>query len=122
MESEHYEFIDLAYLNQVAGEDENTRSTLLDLVSKELLEVIPLLSDLYASKKWGAIKDHVHRMKTTMAFTGNADLMAANNQIWKILVLMESPESIAPMIHVLDSKYRQVAEALQTELRRMKGD
>lgn len=115
----NYEFIDLNYLNLVAGDDLQTRATLLDLVAKEILDVIPQLSVLYARQAWGEIKDHVHRIKTTLAFAGNADMSAANNQIWKALVAMEAPEAISPMIHVLEENYQQVARELQTELQLM---
>jgi len=119
MPSTNYEFIDLSYLNLVAGDDLKTRATLLDLVAKEILDVIPQLSALYSGKAWGAIKDHVHRMKTTLAFAGNADMSAANSQIWKALVAMDAPESIDPMIQALEDNYRQVARELLTELELM---
>ena len=118
----NYKFIDLNYLNLVAGDDLQTRATLLDLVAKEILDIIPQLSVLYSGQAWGGIKDHVHRMKTTLAFAGNADMSAANNQIWKVLVAMEAPEAIGPMIHVLEANYRQVAHELQTELHLMTED
>jgi len=115
----NYEFINLDYLNEVAGDDNNTRATLLDLIAKELLEVIPQLSMLYSGQNWEAIKNHVHRMKTTFAFAGNADMSAANSQIWKALVAMDAPESISPMIHTLEANYRQVVSELEMELKAM---
>ncbi len=118
----NYEFIDLNYLNRVAGDDLQTRATLLDLVAREILDIIPRLSVLYSGQAWGDIKDHVHRMKTTLAFAGNADMGAANNQIWKALVAMDAPEAIGPMIQVLEANYRQVARELQTELHLMTAD
>ncbi|MDZ4680066.1 MAG: hypothetical protein SH848_13060 [Saprospiraceae bacterium] len=118
----NYEFINLSYLDQVAGGDLQTRATLLDLVAKEILDIIPQLSILYLGQAWGDIKDHVHRMKTTLAFAGNADMSTANSQIWKALVAMDAPEDIGSMIHALDANYRQVARELQTELHSMAED
>jgi|APTNR8051073442_1049403.scaffolds.fasta_scaffold01074_10 HPt (histidine-containing phosphotransfer) domain-containing protein len=119
MPSSNYEFIDLSYLDQVAGDDNNTRSTLLELIARELTETIPQLSDLYAVQAWGDIKNHVHRMKTTLAFAGNAEMSTANSQIWKALVAMKTPEAIGPMIGALEANYRQVVQELRTELRLM---
>lgn len=119
MQSSNYEFIDLSYLDQVAGDDHKTRATLLDLIAKEIQETIPQLSGLYSGRSWRAIKDHVHRMKTTLAFAGNADMSAANSQIWKALVAMDAPEAIAPMIQTLETKYLHVVRELQLELRSM---
>ena len=119
MPPSNYKFIDLSYLNVVAGDDLKTRATLLDLVAKEILDIIPQLSALYSGKAWGAIKDHVHRMRTTLTFAGNADMSTANSQIWKALVEMEAPESIGSMIHTLEANYQQVARELQAELELM---
>ena len=119
MQSSNYEFIDLSYLNQVAGDDNNTRSTLLDLIAQELTETIPQLPGFYAAKAWSDIKNHVHRMKTTLAFAGNAEMSTANNQIWKALVAMEAPEAIDSMIGALEANYWQVVQELRTELRLM---
>ncbi len=117
----NYKLIDLSYLNQVAGDDDNVRSTLLDLISKELLEIITQLPVLYIKQKWSAIKDNAHRMKTTLAFAGNADMSTANSEIWKILVDMTAPESMEPMIRTLHTTYEGVVSELQTELRLMTG-
>ncbi|NUO03281.1 MAG: hypothetical protein HUU01_21940 [Saprospiraceae bacterium] len=120
MESSNHEYINLNYLDQVAGDDTKTRATLLDLIAKELEEIIPQLLPLYSANAWEAIKSHVHRMKTTLAFAGNAEMITANNQIWKVLVAMESPESTGPMIQTLTANYLHIVGELKTELLSMK--
>jgi len=116
MKSHNYKFINLDYLSEVAGDDLATRATLLDLVAKELLETIPQLSQLYTDEAWTDIKSHTHRMKTTMAFAGSPELKSANESIWKAMVSMESPHTIAPLIRIMEAVYIDVVGELKQEL------
>ena len=76
-----YQYIHLEYLDTVAGEDQQLRKTLLEMVQQELSSSVPEMALAYDTQNWEELHGIVHKLKSTLAFVGNPELIKINQNI-----------------------------------------
>lgn len=106
------QYIDLAYLDAIAGNDQSLRKTLLDMVQKELATAVPEMEKACKQQDWDTLHGIAHKLKTTLAFVGNAELTEANRQL---LSNLEAKNYQADFVNYL-STYHQLYDPIAKEL------
>lgn len=73
--------IDLEYLNTMSGGDMEMRNTLLEMLVEELPLELAVLSEAAEREDLPAVFQASHSLKSTLAYTGNADVIRLNEGI-----------------------------------------
>lgn len=80
-----FHYISLDYLDKMSGGDRDTQKLLLDMLLKELPGAVLEMKQLFTAQNWGGLKNASHKMKSTLAFVGNAKMTLANKKILETL-------------------------------------
>ncbi len=73
--------IDLEYIDSMSGGDADMRNTLLDMLVEELPRERAVLAEAVEKADIPAIFQASHSLKSTLAYTGNADVIRLNEGI-----------------------------------------
>lgn len=107
-----HQYIHLGYLDTVAGDDQELRQTLLEMVQKELSTVVPEMNQAYRTQNWEGLHEIVHKLKSTLAFVGNPKLTTINQHL---LSHLEEKNYTANFESWL-SQFHQLSDPVQKEL------
>jgi HPt (histidine-containing phosphotransfer) domain-containing protein len=111
-----YQYIHLGYLDTVAGEDQQLRRTLLEMVQEELASAVPEMVQAYDSHNWEELHGIVHKLKSTLAFVGNPDLIRINQNILSHLEERNYSADFATWLSEYNHLYGPVRIELKQEL------
>lgn len=107
-----YKYIQLAYLDTVAGEDQQLRKTLLEMVQQELSAAVPDMVQAYEAQQWEDLHEIVHKLKSTLAFVGNPKLTSLNQNMLSQLEQKNYQADYSAWL----SEYHHLAKPIQQEL------
>ncbi len=112
-----YQYINLAYLGRMAGEEPETRRQLLFMLMEELETALPAIRAFLEQEDWPALLGASHHLKSTLAFAGNAGMDEANRCIERHLKEepAPSPSFIAFHVEALEALLPFVLEELRQE-------
>lgn len=101
--------LDLSYLRQMSGGDEEMQRLLLEMLAAELDRDLPRLHQLAQAKNWSELAGFCHHLKSTLLFSGDKMLIHANSQ------LMEHARKdgqtgllVEPCLTIIEKNGRQV--------------
>lgn len=102
------------YLDQMAMGDHQIRRELLTLLPLELSESLNSLSTAVSNRDFEAIYQASHKLKSTLAFTGNHDALTLNGTIEGAARLKKDMSLILNTWTPLQALLQQLLEALHT--------
>ena len=111
-----YQYIHLAYLDQMAGDDSETRGQLLHMLIEDMEHNLPEMKALLQKQEWQALQNLSHHLKSTLVFAGNAEMARANRSIEKHLT--EEPEAFPDFIALQIDAMETLLPMVLTELKR----
>lgn len=107
--------LDLSYLNKVVAGDPEIRLTILSMLIVEFDEAVPQLQELWRQKDWPELARFCHHFKSTLSYTGDAQLDQANSYIWEYAKNggSDDPSSLQVHIDLIVSQSAWVKDQLQ---------
>lgn len=76
-----YKHIDLSYLDLMADGDRDMKKTMLGMLLEEPAEEMQLMREHAKNEDWEALHQVSHKMKSTLSFVGNEEMVALNKEI-----------------------------------------
>ena len=70
-----FNYIQLDYLETMTEGDTEIMQTMLDMLISEIPEEIEKMNHCVATKNWSELFELSHKMKTTLSFVGNVDMI-----------------------------------------------
>jgi PAS domain S-box-containing protein len=108
--------IDLAYLHLVANGDPATKAELLQILLEETPEELHRMRRSLEVGHWEELKQGCHKMKSTLAFSGCAQLCELNAALESLCDQPEDREKMASLVQQLSAGFEQVRPSLQEAL------
>ena len=100
----------LEYLKLMSDGDQEMEKVMLEMLLDELPSEFEKMKTLHAAQEWKELSKVSHKMKSTLAFIGNADMTGANLKIEQ-LTKQESLPS-ADEVQVIGAMMEQFGEVL----------
>lgn len=116
-----YKYIQLSYLDTIAGDDPDLRQTLLEMVSQELSSALPQMKQALEQQNWDTLHEIVHKLKSTLAFIGNPELSEANQRILSNLENKNFAANFGGWLSVYGHLAVPIQQELQQELEHLMG-
>ncbi len=76
-----FSYIQLDYLETMTDGDADMMQTMLDMLIAEIPEEIEKMNDSLAIKDWQELFQISHKMKTTLSFIGNEQMIKTNKTL-----------------------------------------
>lgn len=111
-----YQHIHLDYLNTISDGDAATRQMLLEMVSAEVRSSPRLMRKAYQAQHWEEFHSLSHKLKSTLAFVGNAQMTEANRLILSNLEEKNYQANYDQWLSVFDRLTEVVLRELEQEL------
>ncbi len=108
--------INLEYLKVMAEGDADLEKTMLEMILEELPEEFAGMQEHYVSQNWHELFQVSHKMKSTLAFVGNAEMTAANKAIEHRTRNNVNLEEVGVYIEELSKHFNPVMAALREAL------
>jgi HPt (histidine-containing phosphotransfer) domain-containing protein len=108
-----YNYIQLDYLETMTEGDADMMQTMLEMLITEIPEEIEKMQVCVASKDWKELFELSHKMKTTLSFVGNTDMINTNKTLEHCSRFEESIAEIPAMVQKLADLTPHVIEELQ---------
>lgn len=113
MEVKTYQHLNLEYLELMTAGDADMKKMMLDILFEELPVEVEMLSTHYAAAAWDDLKSVSHKLKSTLAFVGNAIMTAANDKIEHNAMYVENTSDIPSLITQVKDLVPLVMEELR---------
>lgn len=110
-----HQFIDLNYINLMAGEDELMKKLMLDMLLDEVPREVDKMYQSYEYKEWDELRRVSHKMKMLLAFIGNDLWSSTNRELELVLKSRSELEKLPDLFAILDNIYPKVLEELRAE-------
>ncbi len=110
-----YQYIDLNYIELMAGEDELMKQLMLEMLLDELPRELDKLYEHYEYQEWDELRRVSHKLKIVFAFLGNDLLSSANRELEQLLRFRTGLEKLPELITIIQKIYPKVLEELRTE-------
>ncbi|PHN03090.1 Hpt domain-containing protein [Flavilitoribacter nigricans] len=111
-----YQYIQLAYLDTIAGDDPQLRQTLLEMVQAELSAAVPEMNQALEDQQWEELHSIVHKLKSTLAFIGNQELTTLNQDMLSCLEERNYEADFGTWLSKYDHLSGPIRKELQQEL------
>jgi HPt (histidine-containing phosphotransfer) domain-containing protein len=109
----NYQYIQLDYLETMTDGDSDMMQTMLDMLIIEIPEEMEKMKIALAANDLEELFQLSHKMKTTLSFIGNEDMIEANKKLEHNSRHVENVETIPTLVHILDDLAVKVVEELQ---------
>lgn len=107
---------DLTYLHTMTDGDADTLQLMLGMIIEEIPEETKKMNDFADSEQWHDLFQVSHKMKTTLAFIGNAEMTELNRNIEHCTRHEKDLESVLPMLSRLTELSELAVEELKAAL------
>ena len=107
---------DFTYLNTMADGDVELRETMLVMLLEEIPAEIELLRRAYDERDWDTLWKTAHKHKSTLAFVGHPDMLAAVRRIENDAKEIRHPESLDQPLRIVERYRAEVLRAVRAEL------
>ena len=108
--------VDFTYLDTMADGDVELRETMLAMLLEELPAEIDELRRAYATRDWDTLWKTAHKHKSTLAFVGQPDMLAAVRRIEVDAKEGHRPENLDEPLRILEKHQPAVLDAVRGEL------
>jgi len=108
--------INLQYLKTMAEGDADLEKTMLEMILDELPGEFASMQELYAKQDWHELFQMSHKMKSTLAFVGNAEMTEANKAVEYRTRNKVNLEEVGMYMDELSKHFNQVMAALREAL------
>ncbi len=105
--------INLDYLDTMTGGDEDTMQQMLEMLIDEIPTEITKMHSSAAADDWEEVFQISHKLKTTLAFIGNEDMIALNKTIEHCSRHQIDIEEVSPMVKQLNVLSNPVVDELK---------
>jgi HPt (histidine-containing phosphotransfer) domain-containing protein len=109
-----YQHINLDYLDTMTGGDEDTMQQMLEMLIEEIPTEITKMRASVAEKDWEEVFQISHKLKTTLAFIGNEDMISLNKTIEHCSRHGVDIHEVPSMVEQLHTLSNPVVEELKT--------
>jgi HPt (histidine-containing phosphotransfer) domain-containing protein len=109
-----YQHINLDYLDTMTGGDAETMQQMLEMLIDEIPTEITKMQASVHVKDWEEVFQISHKLKTTLAFIGNDDMISLNKTIEHCSRHQVEIHEISPMVQQLSSLSNPVVDELKT--------
>jgi HPt (histidine-containing phosphotransfer) domain-containing protein len=106
-------FINLDYLNNMTGGDDEMFQTMIEMLTAEIPEEIEKMGVLLRDENWADLFQVSHKMKTTLAFVGNDTMTEANRRLEHITRHQEDLHEAEGLVSQLTDISEKVIEELK---------
>jgi HPt (histidine-containing phosphotransfer) domain-containing protein len=76
-----FQYINLDYLEQMSDGDAEMMQTMIEMLLVEIPEEIAKMQNCTSTNDWDELFQISHKMKTTLAFIGNEEMISINRTI-----------------------------------------
>ena len=111
--SADFQHINLAYLEQMTEGDQALERDMLRVLVKELQIEVPRMRALHAAGSWRQLAEGSHRLKTSMAYAGNAAMTDTNGEIELLANRGGGGEQLAALLDRLEAALPPIIAELQ---------
>ena len=108
-----FNYIQLDYLETMTDGDAEMLQTMLEMLITEIPDEIGKMQDCVAAKDWQELFQVSHKMKTTLSFVGNQDMINTNKTLEHCSRYEISIEEIPAMVQKLADLTPKVIEELR---------
>lgn len=108
--------INLEYLRIMTDGDSDMEKVMLEMLALELPEEFEKMKALTAEKNWEELFSVSHKMKSTLTFVGNVEMINANKNIEEISKTQTNLDRIPGLLAILESRLNAVLEEIKAEL------
>ncbi len=108
-----FQHINLEYLETMTGGDADMMNQMLTMLIDEIPCEIIKMQESVTSKDWEEVFQISHKLKTTLAFIGNADMTSLNKTIEHCARNRVEIKDIPPMVQQLSDLSMPVLEELK---------
>jgi len=114
-----YTFINLEYMDMMSEGDPEMKKVMLGMLLEELPTEIEKMGPLCDQANWNDLASVSHKMKSTLAFVGNAAMTESNKEIELICKNGGDTSRIPGLLQTLNSSVTPVMSELTTEFERL---
>jgi HPt (histidine-containing phosphotransfer) domain-containing protein len=108
-----YNYIQLDYLETMTEGDADMLQTMLEMLISEIPEEMEKMQACVTSKDWNELFELSHKMKTTLSFVGNLEMINTNKTLEHCSRFQESIDEIPAMVQKLVDMTPLVIEELK---------
>ncbi|RMF26988.1 MAG: Hpt domain-containing protein [Bacteroidetes bacterium] len=109
-----YQYIDLSYMDLMTDGDADMKRTMLEMLLNELPTEMANMKHLLEQKDWDALGKASHKMKSSLAFVGNAQLTEANQKIEHFSKAGENLDQIPALMATVEELLGKALAELKT--------
>jgi HPt (histidine-containing phosphotransfer) domain-containing protein len=120
--SAEFVHINLEYLEHMTEGDRALERDMLNVLVKELQTEIPKMKTLHAAGSWRELAEVSHRLKTSLAYAGNAAMTKTNGEIELIASQGQDVETLAELLAGLEAVLPPILAELQAAAARLGED
>ena len=108
-----FQHINLEYLDTMTGGDADTMQQMLDMLIEEIPVEITKMQESVASEDWEEVFQISHKLKTTLAFIGNEEMISINKTIEHCSRHMVDLEEVVSMVEQVSVLAKPVMKELK---------
>lgn len=109
-------YIELSYLQSISGGDAETEKTILKMLLDDMEQLCPLLRIHLEAMNIEELEKVAHKLKSSLAFSGNEQLMKANDEVLEIARTREKVDSASALISKIEELTPLIIQELQKKL------
>lgn len=117
--SAEFQHIDLEYLGKMTEGDRALERDMLNVLVKELQAEIPKMRALHAAGNWRELAEVSHRLKSSLAYAGNAAMTKTNGEIELIASRSQGVEKLPDLLAELEASLPPMLGELQVAAERL---
>ena len=108
-----YEYVNPEYLELMTEGDVVTKKVILEMLLKDLPAELSRMRSLYNAEDWKNLWEASHKMKSTLPFVGNEEMIATNMNLEKKAKEKIELDSIPNMLNNLEELCQKAIEELR---------
>ena len=108
--------VDFSYLDTMVDGDDELRQTMLEMLLTEMPEEIAGMRSAYDDGDWDTLWKTSHKHKSTLAFVGHPEMIAAALKIETDAKAGRSPEALGTQLDTLETAQEEVLDAIRQAL------
>ncbi|MCB0589645.1 MAG: Hpt domain-containing protein [Phaeodactylibacter sp.] len=113
-----HRYIQLDYLEKMAGGDPKTRREMLQMLAEELEKSGARLKTLREEQNQQELQWLCHHLKSTLSFVGNEQLAKTNKGLEQLLQQKTDFEPLIPLLFQIENLITKALQELLRELKR----
>ena len=116
MPNRNYKYIEFGYLESISGGDKDTERTILQMLLVDMEQLCPMLRGHYTSGDYEELEKVSHKLKSSLAFSGNEQIIKSNDELLEIARTQVHLEQAPALITTIEDLAPLIIQELQQEL------